>query len=419
MSKHTQTGSKSPELKRSITLPLLSFYGLGTIIGAGIYVLVGEVAVVAGYQAPVAFLLAAVVAGFTAFTYAELVSRYPKSAGEAVYVQAAFGRKPLAACIGWAIVSIGIVSSATIVNGFVGYLQVFVQLPDALIVVAVVLILAGTAAWGISQSVWLASVITLLELGGLLYIIWVALPAVSDLPEKAHLLLQPRWDVVSIQGTLLGAFLAFYAFIGFEDMVNVAEEVKSPRITIPRAIIIALVVSTLLYVSVSLLAVLSLSPESFAHTDAPLTQVAMVYSDNAGLVISAVSLVAVINGALIQTIMASRVLYGMGKQGMGPRRFARVNPYTRTPLQATVLVGVLILLFALSLPLVALATVTSFITLLVFSTMHLALIRIKSKNIQAQQAASPEHVIYPLWVPVLGLLLNVILLLFQTWQVCT
>ena len=402
----------TPTLKRSLSLPLITFYGLGTIIGAGIYVLIGVVASKAGMFSPLAFLLAAFIAGFTAFSYAELSSRFPRSAGEAVYIQEAFRKRWLSSTIGWSVVAIGLVSAATIANGFVGYLKVFIEIPDWLSITCLVISLGLIAAVGISQSVWMATVITLIEIGGLIYVLVVAGDSFGQLPARLPELI-PSFEASTWNGIFIGAFLAFYAFIGFEDMVNVAEEVKDAPRTLPTAIIIALVVSTILYLAIALVAVLALPINDLASSNAPLALIVENSTKASGnkstLFISAISLIAVINGALIQIIMASRVLYGMGNTGMAPRRFAKIHPRTQTPLIATGLAVVAVLVLALWLPLVTLAQITSFITLIIFSGVNLALIRLKLRTPNV-----PETVHYPLWVPIMGALLSIIFLIIQS-----
>jgi basic amino acid/polyamine antiporter, APA family len=394
------------ELKRSLPLPLITFYGLGTIIGAGIYVLVGKVAGLAGMYAPFAFALAAIIAGFTAFSYAELSARYPRSAGEAVYVEEAFHRRMLSGVTGWAVVLMGIVSSATLANGFVGYLRVFVQAPDWLAIVTLVIGLGLLAGWGISQSVWVATLTTLLELFGLLMVLFLAGDSLAELPQRWQQLIPPlRGDVWL--GIMLAAFLAFYAFIGFEDMVNVAEEVKNPQRNLPLAIVIALIATTVIYVLIALVAVLAMAPQELARSDAPLASL-IEQRGHQSVSIGLIGLVAVVNGALIQIIMASRVVYGMARERMAPPTFATVNPRTQTPVRATIAVTLAILVPALWLPLVKLAETTSFITLIVFALINLALWRLKLR------VPHPAGVVRcPLWVPVTGLTLCVGLLLFR------
>ena len=403
--------SPPPTLKRSLSLTLITFYGLGTIIGAGIYVLVGKVAARAGMFAPLAFLVAALIATLTAFTYAELSSRYPKSAGEAAYVEAAFHRRWLAALAGWAVVAIGLVSAATIANGFVGYFRVFFDVPGWLLIVLLVTGLGAVAAWGISESVWIATAVTLLEIGGLLFVVVIAGDSLATLPARVDELLPPlAWPAWS--GILIGAFLAFYAFIGFEDMVNVAEEVKDPRRNLPLSIFLALIVSGALYMLVATTAVLTLSPAALGASDAPLAAIVAARNGTAGQVISFISLAAVINGALIQIIMASRVMYGMAHQGGAPAVFGRVHPLTHTPVIGTVAVTGVVLVLALAFPIVTLAEVTSFITLGIFALMHAALCWMKYRRVP-----SAAKVSFPVWIPVLGFVVTAALIVFQAGTV--
>ena len=405
----TKHATADVELKRSLSLPLITFYGLGTIIGAGIYVLIGEVAGRAGMYAPFAFLLAAVVAAFSAFAYAELSARYPLSAGEAIYVKEAFHRRWLTIATGWSVVLIGTVSAAALANGFIGYLGLFVRLPDWLAISLLVVGLGLLAAWGISQSVWVATIITLVELGGLLIVLFVARDGLAVLPQRwGELIPPPTADVWT--GIALGGFLAFYAFIGFEDMVNVAEEVKNPRRNLPLAIILALCVSTLLYMLVALTAVLALPIETLSQSTAPLATIIEYHGQRSPVSIGLISLVAVINGALIQIIMASRVMYGMARQNVAPQFFGNVNPFTRTPVRATIATTITVLVLALWLPLVTLAQITSFITLAVFALVNLALWRLKIIT------PKPADVVcYPLWVPVIGLFLCLSFMIAQLW----
>ena len=218
----------------------------------------------------------------------------------------------------------------------------------------------------------------------------------------------PPADAGVWRGILLGAFLAFYAFIGFEDMVNVAEEVKDPGRNLPRAILLTLAIATLLYMLVAVAAVLALPAAELAHSDAPF---ALLYTRATGrppTAISVISLFAVVNGALIQIIMASRILYGMSREGWLHAALGRVHPVRRTPLLATALVTLAVLALALWLPLVTLARATSFITLVAFSLINLALLRIKRRT--PRVAGAP---CYPLWVPLIGFLTSSGFVLFQ------
>lgn len=404
----TQAGvNRDTALRRVMTLPLATLYGLGTIVGAGIYVLVGEVVVHSGGYAPVAFMVAGVIAAFTAFSYAELCARYPSSAGEAVYVYQGFHSRGGSTVVGVGVAFIGLVSAATIAHGFVGYLQVFLPVPRELAMIALILLLAGIAAWGIRESVWVAAAVTVLEVGGLLLVIGaVLLVGEGASMEAVHLV--PPTDLALWPGILAGAVLAFYAFIGFEDMVNVAEEVREPSRNLPRAILLALVISLLLYLTVVVIVAGAVPLGELADSQAPMALVWERVTGQSPVMITGLSLLAVINGAMIQMIMASRVLYGMGRRGWLPAWLGVVNPRTRTPLRSTGVVMLAVTLFALLLPLVTLAQLTSVLTLGVFAAIHLALWRVQGSE------RAPEGVTtYPRWVPVIGALSCIALMLVQ------
>ena len=398
-------------LKRSISLPLVVLYGLGTTIGAGIYALLGEVAGSAGMLTPWSFLLACLMASFTALSFAEMSSRFPRSAGESLYVRKGLGLARLATLVGLLVALAGCVSAATIVNGFVGYLAEFRAVPAALAVVLLVLLLGLLAAWGIAESVLAAAALTLIEISGLLLVIHSAGPAFGQLPSRLPELL-PGWDLFGWHAILSASLLAFYAFLGFEDMVNVAEEVKQVRRNLPLGIIITLALTALLYGLLALAAVLSVTPEELAASEAPL---AMIYQRNTGSaspLISSIALLAIVNGALIQMIMASRVLYGLATQGALPTRLAYLWPRTRTPLISTLLVTVLVLILALAFPLAPLARVTSVITLIIFTLVNLSLWRLK------RRAPAPAGVwtVAP-WIPIVGFLVSLAFALYGSIQV--
>jgi len=385
-----------PTLRRRLSLVHITLYGLGTTIGAGIYALIGEVAGAAGMFAPISFLVAALLVVFTALSFAELSGRFPRAAGEAVYVRQGFGSNALALTIGLLVVLAAVVSSATIINGFVGYFQTLFDVPRAVAITALALALCGLAAWGIGESVTVAAVFTVMEIGGLLLIIWAGGDSLADLPARAVEFVPPG-TALAWGGIMTGAFLAFYAFIGFEDMVNVAEEVKDAPKVLPFAIVITLVVTLLLYMAVAVVSVLTVPPGELAASGAPLALVFERGSGTSALPITAISVFAIVNGALIQMILASRVLYGMAGQGWIPAVLGRVHPYTRTPVIATGLVAAVILGLALWFQLGPLAKATSVVALIVFTVVNLSLWRVK------RRAPAPAGLtIYPTWVPVAG-----------------
>lgn len=366
----------TPKLKRSLSLSLLTLYGLGTTIGAGIFVLIGKVAGAAGTLAPLSFLLAAAIAGLSALAFAEMSSRFPESAGEAVYVKEGLNSNVLALLIGLTVAGAGIVSAATIIVGFSGYLADIAAVPRRGAEIAVTLLLAGIAIWGIRASVSIAALVTLVEIGVLVLIIGFGIrfqfsgtvgPGPAPVPSADF-----AWS-----GVIYGAILAFYAFIGFEDIVNVAEETQDAQRIIPRAIVLTLAVTTLLYAAIALLAVTTVAPSALAASEAPLTLVFERVSGLHGDTITVIAIVSVLNGALVQIIMASRVLYGLTRRGWLPGPLDYVNTVTRTPVAAILFCAAVIALLVSTLELEHLAVVTSSLTLAVFVAVNAALLKLR------------------------------------------
>jgi amino acid transporter len=247
-------------------------YGIGVTIGAGIYVLIGAAAARAGMQAPLAFVAAAILMGLTAASFAELGSRMPVAAGEAAYIRAAFGSDRLALAAGLLVIGIAVVAAAAISVGSAGYLGVFTSLPEPILVAAVVASMGAIAAWGIKESVTFAAVITLIEVGGLVLLIAVGAIKEPDLISRLPEMLPPV-NPAALVGLIGAAHLAVFAFIGFEAVVNVAEELHAPQQTLPRAIFLTLALTTLLYVLVVWVALVAVSPAELAAAKAPLALV--------------------------------------------------------------------------------------------------------------------------------------------------
>jgi amino acid transporter len=388
------------ELRRALTLTHIVLYGLGVTIGAGIYVLIGAAAARAGMHAPVAFVLAAILMALTASSFAELGGRIPLAAGEAAYARDAFGSNRVATAVGLLVVAIAIVSAAAISVGSAGYLGVFLPLPQPVLIAGVVLAMGAIAAVGIRESVSFAGAMTIIEVGGLLMLILFGLTSGPDLITRLPEVVPPLGDARVLAGITSAALLAVFAFVGFESVVNLAEEVHDPRRMVPRAIFWTLGLTTLLYVLVVWVALVAVPPAELARSDAPLALVFQRLTGGSPWIMSAIAIVATLNGIIVQIIMASRVLYGLGKQGSLPAALMQVNAATRTPVNATVLTTVAILALALALPLGHLADLTSRITLLVFAIINLALVRIKLRD----RGREPPRTAYvaPLWVPCAG-----------------
>ena len=389
--------SVSPQtaLRRRLGLPLLVLYGVGITVGAGIYVLVGAVAGHAGVYSPWSFLLAGIVMAFTVASYTELSTRFPVSAGEAAYVRAAFGSRPLSTLVGLSTIVIGVMSASTVTLGAVGYTRQFLDLPQTVLVLTLLLLLGAVAVWGILESVVIAGLLTLVEVGGLIAIIVAGVHA--GLPIATALATLPPLEFHVLSGIAFASLLAFFAFIGFEDLANIVEEAREPRRDIPRAMVLTLIISTILYVVVAAIAVSAVSVDRLASSSAPLS---LVFHEVAGVspqTISAIAIVATLNTILAQITMASRVIYGMARQGDLPLAISALHPRTATPWLATALVVTVVAGLALAFPFAGLAESTSIATHAVFALVNLALLRLKFTR------QSPgTHVNVPVWVPMAG-----------------
>ena len=393
---------REPSLHRHLTLPLVTFYGLGTIIGAGIYVLVSEVASTSGTSIAWAFLTAGLIATLTGACYAELCSRFPHAAGAVLYVDQAFSRPFLSQLVGVLVLITGVVSAATISRGFVGYLNIYWAVSPTIAITGLCLLMGLITSIGIRESAWIITLITLLEVGGLLLVLYFT-------SSGADLIAQPdAFQITGIGPVLAGAFLAFYAFIGFEDLVNLAEEVREPRRNLPRAILISLVLSVLLYLAVALTALSFVSLEDLSASTSPLATMVSNYPKVVAA-IGIIGMIAISNGALTQIIMASRMLYGMARRGLLPPIFGRIHPRTRTPFLNTWLVTGVILGFALWLPLATLARITSSVMLIVFIFVNLSLLKVQAGNLFEDH--TPRFIV-PRWIPVFALLANLFLLAY-------
>ncbi|MGI9356641.1 MAG: APC family permease [Rhizobiaceae bacterium] len=395
-----------PTLRRRLKLPLLTLYGLGVTVGAGIYVLVGTTAAKAGLYAPVSFLLAAAVVAFTSFSYSELGTRYPVSAGEAAYIRNGLNSQTMALSVGLMVTASGVISSAAIAIGAAAYLKNIVPLSTVTLTVCVILVLGLVAAWGIVESVAIAALFTLIEIGGLCFVVYYGFSIKPDLLSEIGSLVPP-FELGAWNGIVSAGLLAFFAFVGFEDIANVAEEVENPRRNLPAAIVLTLAISTILYLAVVSTVVLVVPMEALTVSAAPLSLVFENASETTWGAFTVIAIVATVNGVLIQMIMASRVLYGLASQGNLPAKLAYIHPVTRTPLATTALVVAISLSCALFLPINQLAEATSLIVLSVFVLVNLALILLKYRD----QSSGDEVFQVLWWVPMIGLLSSLMLFL--------
>lgn len=366
-------------LHRRVGLGLLVLYGVGVMVGAGIYVLVGKVAGVAGALTPLSFVVAGVAAALSALSFAELSARIPESAGEAAYVRTAFGVGWLGDLVGIAVASVGVISAAAILKGGVGYLLAFVDLPRFWLEIMVGLLLGFVALVGVLESLVFAAILTVVEVVGLLLIVGAGFSAEPVTPFADMVDFGSLFDG-GAPLLLAAALLAFFAFIGFEDMVNLAEETLDPVRTMPRGIVGAIVITTLLYFLVAVAAIRAVDTGLLAESERPL---ALVFESGTGwspdtIIVIAVS--ATLNGVLAQIVMAARVLYGLGRRNRLLAWAHATNDRLGTPVAATAVVTLIIIVLALSAPIEDLAQVTTYILLCIFVTVNVALLVLKRRT---------------------------------------
>ncbi len=392
-----KTKTPNPGLKREVGLLELSFFGTGTILGAGIFVVIGEVLGEAGGFAPLAYLLAAVVAITTALSYAEMAARVPTAGGPIDYVERAFDRRWLGSLTGWALIVANVVSAATITVGFVAYLSSFVDINLWVATILVVVAIVGVAALGMKESTWLMTATTLIGIGTLLVVLWALRDGLLAAPQA--IMEAPMQIDGSVSAALLGgAFLAVYSFIGFGDMAQAAEEVRDVKRVLPKAMILSLAIVFVFYLAVSTALVGAGSLGELTGAQAPLVQ-AVGREGWPELPIALASLAVIVNGALTQVIASSRLLYDVGRDGRGaPAVLGQVSGRTNTPLLATLTVGAVVLAFALFVPLKQLATGTGYAILVVFVAVNASLVVLKWRG-QPQDVPN-----IPAFVPWVGVL---------------
>jgi len=385
-------------LRRRLGFWLLTLYGIGVMVGAGIYVLVGVVAGEAGPWAPLAFALAGLIALPTGLSYAEFSARVPEAAAEAAYLRTVTGWYGPAALVGLGIVVTGVVSAAVVLQGGVGYLRALVQLPDWALIVAIGAGLGAAAVVGVLESLALAAVLTVIEVVGLMIVIAagaMAEPVATGGPTGSAAGLAP------LAGVAAGGIIAFFAFLGFEDMVNMVEETERPERTMPRAIFAALALTTLLYVAVSWAAVRVVAPHGLAESRQPLALVYETATGRGAGFLAAIAVAAALNGVLAQIVMSARVLYGLGRFVPVLGVFNHADPRFGTPVLATLLATCCVLVLALTADLEALAELSALVLLAVFVAVNGALVVLKRRG-----PAPAGGFVAPMAAPLLGVALS-------------
>ncbi|WP_370619764.1 APC family permease [Mumia sp. Pv 4-285] len=405
--------STETRLDRRITGPLLFAFILGDVLGAGIYALIGELAADVGGVVWLPLLVALLLALLTAGSYAELVTKYPRAGGAAIYAERAFGSPLLAFLVGFCMLAAGVTSAAGLALAFSGdYLGTFVDVPTTVAAIVFLAAVGALNARGIRESMGTNLVMTVIEVSGLVLVVVAVAIMVGDGRGDVGRVTEFPDGATPATATLSAAIIAYYSFVGFETSANIAEEIRDPSRVYPRALFGALVVAGLVYVAVGLASAIALPPSELVASTGPLT--AVVDATDLGIpdeLFSAIALVAVANGALLTMIMASRLTYGMAERGLLPSPLGAVLPNRRTPWAAILATTLVAMALTLVGDLGTLAETVVLLLLLVFISTNVAVLVLRRDAV--------EHDHFRVWtfVPVLGVLSCVLLLSQQSWQV--
>lgn len=378
-------------LKRAITGPALFLFILGDVLGAGVYALVGKIAGEAGGAVWVPLLVALGFAMLTAASYAELVTKYPKAGGAAVFAERAFGKPLISFLVGFCMLAAGVTSAAGLSLAFAGdYLGAFLDTPAVPTALVFLTVVALLNARGIKESLGANAVMTVVEVSGLLFVIVLAARFLLSGQGEPARVMEFTPGVSPAIAVLGAALIAFYSFVGFEVSANVAEEVNDIRRNYPRALFGALLVAGLVYVGVGVAATAILSPATLAESSAPLLEVvrATGYAIPDWL-FAAVALVAVANGALLTMIMSSRLAYGMADEGLLPSMLTRVLPERRTPWLAIIVTTLLAMILTVTGTLAALAETVVLLLLFVFMSTNVAVLVLRRDHVAAPHFRTP------------------------------
>lgn len=382
-------------LRRVLGLTEVTAGGVGIIIGAGIYVLLGAATAHAGSLVWVAFLFAAVLSALTGLSYAELSSMFPSAAGEYEYTRRALPEW-VAFVIGWTMIAGLVVAAATVSIGFGRYARYFLEIDARVAALGLLAAVSMVAMGGVKQSARLTVGLSAVQVGGLVLVIAIGVPHVGDV----NLFTGP-----GVAGVLGAAALVFFAFIGFDEVITLAEETRDPTRTVPRALLLALGLSTILYIAVAIAAVSVLGAEALAASPRPLADVmAHVLGHRGATVVAAIAVMTTTNTTLLTMTAGSRVIYGMARAGALPRTLAAVHPTRGTPVRAIIVAVLVAAGFAAFGEFTVIAAITDFAVYVVFLAVNATVIILRRYHPELPRPFAVPGAIHgvPI-VPILGL----------------
>ncbi len=369
---------KKPRLKRVVNLFTLIMYGIGIILGAGIYALVGKAAALTGNSVWLSFLIAAAIGSLTGLSYAELTSIFPKTAAEYLYVKKATDSKTMAFSVGWLEIVADIVAASAVALGFAGYFHAIFGAPIVLTAIGLVAVLSFINFWGIVESTRFNVLFSIVEIVGLLLIIIFGANSIGSVNYMEF--------VGGVGGTIGAAALIFFAYIGFEDLANISEEAKSARKNMPKALLVSILITSVIYMLVSIVAVSVVNWQDLAASSAPLATVASVILGPQGfLIMSVIALFATANTVLVLLIVGSREMYGVSRDGSLPKILSKIHPKRSTPWVAVLVTAIFAILFILLERIEIVASITDFGTLAVFVFVNIAVIMLRFRMPKAKR----------------------------------
>jgi len=359
------------KLKRVLGLTEAVFYGIGIIVGAGIFILVGKAAGVAGNAVWLSFIISAIVASFTGLSYAELSSIFPKASAEFIYVKRTYKNELWAFIISWLILFSGLASIATVSLGFASYANALFHIPIILAAPMVIIFTSFLCYLGIKESSTVNIILIAIQLLALALIIALGMVTIFGSPKKINYFDMP----FGFQGILTAVTFTFFAYLGFEDIVNIAEETKNPKKNIPRAIILALIITTSIYVLTAISAVSLVSWSELSRSSAPLAFATLKFLGNAGFIfISFAALIATLTTIIGIIIFVSRMMYGMAVERAFPKSFSFLHPKRKTPVTALVTIAIVSIMFLFFGKIEVLAQISTFGVIVSFIAVNLSLI---------------------------------------------
>ncbi|KAF1078026.1 APC family permease [Methanogenium sp. MK-MG] len=403
------TPDKTPSLRRSLTFPAVVLSGVGVILGAGIYALIGEAAAVAGNAIWISFVLAALIASFTGLSYMELSSMFPGASAEYEYSRQPFGNM-IAFLVGCMVILSGIVGAATVALGFAGYFAGATGAPVLPVAVCLLILLTIILLTGIRQSAAFVIVFTLIEAGGLIGIIIIGLPYIGSVDYFAA----PE----GVPGIFAAAALIFFAYQGFEEIVKLSDETVRPERTIPAALLMAIGITIVLYIAVSISVVSIGGYEAIAGSQNPFAQIAGQAIPGGYMLFTVIALFATANTALLMMLASSRILYGMAKKQTLPAVIAYVHPGRQTPVVAIVGAALISMVFLLPGNIRDVALIANFTLFITFIVINAAVIRLRRTMPDAPRPYRVPGTVGSVPVPaVLGIVTCLFFLFQLDWQI--